>query len=332
MNSYLNVFIDKEYPSFIDKYLNTKTLNRLKHITQFCGCDYTDLYNPRFKLTRYSHSLVVAHIVWHFTHNKKETIAALFHDVGTPCFAHTIDLLFNDSINQESSERNIVDIMNEDKELIKLFKEDGIDINDLDDLSKYPILENKSPKLCADRLDGVLHTCYIWLHTHSLKEIKEVYNDLIVLTNEDGKKEIGFQTEEIALKFVKMVYTYAMVLQSNTDKYVMNYISDIIRKAAKDKLLSIDDLYNKKEIEIVRILRKNYPSWNIFSKSTKVSDSSIKPNNYYISFDTKKRNVIPLIKPNIRIIDNNIEAKEIYNQIQLYKSEKYGFIKELKKL
>ena len=48
MQEYLNLFIDEDYPKFIDKYLNTKTLERLKYITQFCGCDYTRLYSPLF--------------------------------------------------------------------------------------------------------------------------------------------------------------------------------------------------------------------------------------------------------------------------------------------
>ena len=37
MNDYINIFIDKEYPTFLDKYLKTKTLIRLKNVTQFCG-------------------------------------------------------------------------------------------------------------------------------------------------------------------------------------------------------------------------------------------------------------------------------------------------------
>ncbi len=62
MKEYLDIFIDKEYPTFIDKYIKTDTLERLKHITQFCGCDYTKLYSPLFKYTRLDHSLVVAHM------------------------------------------------------------------------------------------------------------------------------------------------------------------------------------------------------------------------------------------------------------------------------
>ncbi len=35
MNDYINIFIDKEYPTFLDKYLKTKTLIRLKMLLNF---------------------------------------------------------------------------------------------------------------------------------------------------------------------------------------------------------------------------------------------------------------------------------------------------------
>lgn len=53
-------------------------------------------------------------MTWHFTHDKKETLAALLHDIGTPCFAHTIDFLLGDSINQESSEETLSDVIARD--------------------------------------------------------------------------------------------------------------------------------------------------------------------------------------------------------------------------
>ena len=334
MKSYIKIFIDKDYPYFLDKYLKVKTLKRLKYITQFCGCDYTKLYSPRFLFTRYDHSLVVAHMVWHFTHDKKATIAALFHDVGTPCFAHTIDLVMGDYINQESSEKNIVDLINADNKLKGLLELDDIAVEDLYDLTKYPILENKSPRLCADRLDGILHTCYIWLHTHTLKEIKEVYDDLVVLINEDGLPEIGFVHRNIALKFINMVYIYATELQENTDKYVTQYISDIIKRAILCNLITIDDLYFKKESEIVKILNDNFDSWKIFSLATSIIDTNRKPKGYYVSCNVKKRNAIPLVKDNNqnkRIIDFK-EARKIYDIINKYKSKKYAYIEQIDKI
>ena len=140
MEDYLEIFIDEQYPTFLDKYLSTTTLERLKYITQFCGCDYTKLYSPLFTYTRFFHSVVVAHMTVHFTHNKKETIVALLHDVGTPCFAHTIDIFLGDAINQESSEKDIIGILKNDKQLIDYLEEDQVSINDFRDYSKYKIL------------------------------------------------------------------------------------------------------------------------------------------------------------------------------------------------
>lgn len=100
-------------------------------------------------------------MTWHFTHDNKATIAALLHDVGTPCFAHTIDYVFGDYLEQESSEKDIIELIKNEKELISYLNEDDIFLRYLQDLTKYPVLENKTPKLCTDSLDGVLHTCYI---------------------------------------------------------------------------------------------------------------------------------------------------------------------------
>ena len=220
IDNYLNLFIDNDYPNFIDKYLNKKTLNRIKNVTYFCGCDYTKLYSPLFLYTRFDHSLVVAHMTWHFTHDKIQTIAALLHDVGTPCFAHCIDYVFGDYINQESSEKEIIDVIKYDKELMSYLNEDGITLNNLTKLEKFPILENSSPQLCTDRLDGVLSTCYIWLHTHSLDQIKNVYDNLIVLTNEYGNPELGFKNLDIA----DCLYRWLLLMQKNCKKMKINML------------------------------------------------------------------------------------------------------------
>lgn len=333
MKEYLDIFIDKEYPSFIDKYLNTNTMNRIKHVTQFCGCDYTDLYDQLFLLTRFDHSLVVAHIVWHFTHDKKATVVALLHDSGTPCFAHTIDYVLGDYLKQESSEISIVDIAKKDKVLLKHLKEDDVSLDDLCDMSKFPILENKSPRLCADRLDGILHTCYIWLHTHSLEEIKEVYEDLCILTNEDNVEEIGFKTKAMANKFARMVRVYAEELQGRRNKYVTKYISEVIKIAFNKGLITLNDLYTKKETDIVEIIKNNFDSWNKFSKAKKVLGSDTKPDDYSVSFETKKRNSIPLVLTKDgakRINDICKKAKKTYQMIEDFKDKKYAYIKGIK--
>lgn len=334
MKQYLDLFIDNEYPEFIDKYLITDTLNRLKHITQFCGCDYTKLYSPLFKYTRFDHSLVVAHMTWHFTHNKQETIMVLLHDIGTPCFAHCIDYVFGDFLNQESSEKNLIDMIKKDNQIQTFLEKDGLSTEDFNDFSNYYVLENKSPKLCTDRLDGVLHTCYIWLHTHSLMEIKEVYDNLMVLENEDGNPEIGFKDINIAEKFAFMVYNYAKELQGNTDKYVMKYISEIVKLALERKIISLEDLYSKKEETICNIFNKNFKSWKKFNNATILTRTNNLPkNDFFISFETKKRNTIPLVYTSIgnkRINTISDNTKKQYNELNTYKDTKYAYIEDIK--
>ena len=104
--SLLQYYLDKlEYnnrPEFLNKYLDTPCLLRLKKIGYFCGMDYAskDIYDFKEKITRYDHSLTVALLTWKCTNDIKATLAGLFHDVGTPCFSHVIDYMNKDYQNQ----------------------------------------------------------------------------------------------------------------------------------------------------------------------------------------------------------------------------------------
>lgn len=335
MDKYLKLFVDNEYPYFIDKYLNTQTMQRIKYVTQFCGSDYTNLYSPSFLYTRYDHSIVVANIVWHFTHDKKSTIASLLHDVGTPCFAHTIDYVFGDFIKQESSEKNIVDLIKKDPELMEYLREDGVTLNDLLDLGEYPILEQRVPNLCADRLDGVLHTCYIWLHTHHLEEIKDIIDNIYVLRNESNDLELGFKDLDIANSFVKMVSNYALELQGNVSKYTTGYIMEVTKEAFKRELLTLDDLYTLREDEIIKIFQDNFSSWKYFQEAKEIVRTDEEPDCFYVSMDVKKRNVIPLISLKgitKRITEVSDVALESYNYFNTFHDSKYAYVREIKKI
>ena len=331
-NDYLKIFIDNDFPEFLQKYLYTDTLRILRGRSQFCGCDYTKVYSPRLFYTRFHHSIITALINYHFTQDKKSTIASLLHDRNTPCFAHTIDYILGDYNIQESSESFHEDVLFQDYELLKMLKDDKIDVAEIIDLKSYPILENKSPKLCADRLDGVLHTCTIWLHTHSLNDIAKIFSDLTILEDND-KLEIGFKSEEFALKFAEMVLVYAKELQSNKDKFVMQYLCDVIKTLIDRGIITFEDLYTKQESEILAKI-STLPSWEKFQNATCVISSDTKPrDSYSVSIDVKKRNVIPLVDINgnpLRINELSEEAKRIYEEIENYHDKKYGFVRGLK--
>lgn len=340
---YIRLFEDhKDNPEFLIKYYSlanttyyVSMIERIRNISMFCGCDYTKIYSPLFFYSRFNHSVVVANMTWHFTHNKKHTIAALFHDTGTPCFAHAIDFALGDSKKQESSEKSISSLFKNDYITKFNLKEDGIDVDRFDELLNNPILENETPRLCTDRLDGVFSTTFIWLHKNNLKQIKEVYDDLCVLENEDGKPEIGFKNIKMAENFSKMVKNYAIELQTNRDKFVLQYIADAIKKAVDDGLFKLEDLYKFREADIVKLLRENTDSWNQFVNATKVKSSNKEIDGYSINVESKKRNVIPLV-----LVDNEVKrinevskkAQKIYKEIDEYQDKKYGYVKTIKKV
>ena len=47
-----------------------------------CGTIYSDLFESDYFFSSLDHSIAVALIIWHFTHDKKQTLSGLFHDLG----------------------------------------------------------------------------------------------------------------------------------------------------------------------------------------------------------------------------------------------------------
>ena len=63
-----------------------------------------EIYDFKEYVTRFDHSLTTALLTYKITKNKTYSLAALFHDVGSPCFSHVIDYMNKDYKNQESTE------------------------------------------------------------------------------------------------------------------------------------------------------------------------------------------------------------------------------------
>lgn len=73
--------LSKDFPEFLNEYIYTEEMQRLDGINQICGAywkkpnAFEDIYSVL------KHSVAVALIVWNFTHDKIQTLSALFHDI-----------------------------------------------------------------------------------------------------------------------------------------------------------------------------------------------------------------------------------------------------------
>ena len=161
---YLTLLLDNNFPSFLVKYLKCPSLLRLRNVGYFCGMDYAskNIYDFGEYISRYNHSLDVALITYKYTKNKEAALAGLFHDIATPCFSHVIDYMNKDYETQESTEELTEEIIKNDTYLLNCLKKDNINVEDIIDFKQYTIVDNNRPKLCADRMDGVILTGAFW--------------------------------------------------------------------------------------------------------------------------------------------------------------------------
>lgn len=307
----------QEMPEFIKVLIQTPSLQRLKDIGMNCGVEYTNFsfFQNSIPYSRYEHSIGVSLIVYHFTHDKKQTVAGLLHDIATPVFAHTIDFYHQDHLKQESTEFDTKKIIEQDQLLVSLLKEYDLTIEEVCNYHLYPLCDNDSPQLSADRLEYTLGNMYSYGFC-TLKEIQNIFNDLKV---NDLQNEIIFKHEEIAHFFTKKMLQYSHVYVMDEDRYAMEYLSYLIKKGIKKNVVSERDFYLK-EKEFIDMLKKDQEInklWKNYQKLNKVEHG--KNTDYFcVKVFVKKRYIDVYVESKGRIstINQHIN-KEIQQFLQL---------------
>ena len=279
-------------PEFLNKYLEAPCLTRLKKVGYFCGMDYASkkVYNFKEHITRYDHSLTVALLTWKCTKNKAATLAGLFHDVATPCFSHVIDYMNKDYAKQESTEEYTEKILKNDEYLNKCLDEDNIKVEDIINFKKYNIVDNDRPKVCADRLDGVILTGISWTKNIDYNDIHNIIEDIEIYNN-----EIGFKSKDIAKKVLNVSDSIDKYCHSSEDNYMMELLADITKKGIKNKYISYDELYKLNEDEIISKL-KNSEDDEIIKKLNKFENISVEEIPTTDIPEVKARELNPLVK------------------------------------
>ena len=241
---YLQYYLEQlgysNLPKFLIKYLKTPSLLRLKDISYFCGMDYAskDIYNFSEFISRYDHSLTVSLIVYKLTKDKKATLAGLFHDIATPCFSHVIDYMNQDYEKQESTEEYTEHILKNDKYLNECLEKDNIDINDIINFKKYSVVDNDRPKVCADRIDGVILTGIGWTKNINKNDINSIVKDMCIFLNENNEEEIGFKSLKVAKKVLDVSESIDIYCHSTEDNYMMLLLAKITKISIEKKYVN----------------------------------------------------------------------------------------------
>ena len=328
--------LSNEIPDFLYDYIDTPEMQRIGKIGCGCGTDYTKIFNNKFFYSNLDHSIGVALIVWNFTKDKKQTLAGLFHDISTPVFKHCIDFMNGDYEKQESTEELTTHIIKNSKEIMKLLKRDNIKVSEVDNYHIYPIADNDTPRLSADRLEytftGGLYSKEVW----NVEQIRRIYSDIEVQINEENIPELGFKNKSIAEEFISSASQLWPLWISNKDKLLMQFYADTVKRMSEEKYLTKEDLYTLSEKEVINKI-ENCPDkkisncFKLFENATNVyeSDEPI-PDKYCVSVKGKRRYIIPLVKTEenaykrINEISDFSKGK-IDNYLQI-KTKKYAYL------
>lgn len=320
--------LEPNFPEWLIPYINTKEMLKQQYISITCGTIYSDLFESSYFFSSLDHGIAVALIIWHFTHDKKQTLSGLFHDIATPVFKHCIDFLNGDYMTQESTEDLTTKIIRESKEIMELLKKDNILLEEVDDYHKYPIADNDTPKLSSDRLEYSLSNALLTYNLLSYDEVKEIYEDIEVQKNEDGIDELSFKNKKLARKFVKVTSRLSIIYREDRTRYSMQFIADIIKKLNNEGLVTKDMLYELKESEVINTIKnsKYKDIFNIWKNSKKIKTSIDEPKNiYYVKLKAKVRYIDPLVNGE-RISKICKIAKNMIDKNLSYHMNKYIYL------
>ena len=324
---YFNM-LEPNFPEWLNDYIETKELLKQRYISVTCGKIYSNLFEIDFFFSSLDHSVAVALIVWHFTHDKKQTLSGLFHDIATPAFKHCVDFLNGDYMTQESTEDLTSKIIGSSKEIMDLLKRDNIKLEEVDDYHIYPVADNDTPKLSADRFEYSLSNALLTYKLSNIDDIKRIYNDVFLDKDEEDTLELSFKSKATALEFVKITSKLSIIYRDDKTRYSMQLIADIIKKLNEDRLITKEDLYNKKESEIIEIIEnsKYKDIFNIWKNAKNIKVSKEKTENvYFVHHGAKIRYIDPLVNKK-RISSISEEAKEEIDKNLSYDMNNYVYL------
>ena len=163
-------------------------------------------------------------------------------------------------------------------------------------------------------------------------QLEEIYNDVIVVKNEDGIDELAFQNLDIARKFIRAVKELSIIYIEDRTRYSMQFIAEIVKRLGEEWLIKKSDLYHLSESEIISIINKSSYSeiFNKWKTAKEVVVSKTKPDDvFYIRLSSKIRYINPLVDGK-RIYDIDEESRKVIDSVLNYDMSNYVYIPGIK--
>jgi hypothetical protein len=299
---------DRVYGEFkvegiLEELIYSQPVQRLKGIHQG-GASY--LVNEKWNVTRYEHSIGVMLLIKKRGGSLEEQIAGLLHDISHTAFSHVIDFVLDNK--SEDYHEKIFKLVIEDSDIPSILHNSEYDYKEilLDD-SKWTLLEQPAPELCADRVDYTLRDMHQYGHI-SHKEVqfflKNVFTKdgkMVLLSIEAAEWFTEIYYKEVIDFFMNPLNIYAYDLLAKTLKTALN--KQIIKL---DDLLGTDDevmemLHSSQDQEIKNLLNR------LHSGIIVIEDR----NDYDLHRKNKMRLIDPAVLHNDKVVNASLLSDKV---------------------
>jgi hypothetical protein len=309
--------------------INSNIVQRLKGINQGGPLVLLDPthFLSKYKTTRFDHSIGVYILLKKLNASLEEQIAGLLHDISHMVFSHATDFLFDRGMQQNYHELFHEKIIL-DSEIPSILKDHNIDVKDILDERKFPLLERKLPDLCADRIDYFLRDMCIYDDLIK-KKVGEILSSLTVF-----KKEIVFTNLEMAKLFAeKFIEANKMLYCNAFQSSLFKITSDVLGLAISKKIINENDLFSTDD-SVIEKLRKSKDG-EIIDKMNFISNMEVieDKKNYDFHLKSKVRFTDPKIIIDgklVRISESDGFYKKMMNDF-ISKTSKGFFVRIIKK-
>lgn len=297
-------------PGIIAEAIDAPEMLRLQNVGMNCGCEYTSF--PLFQrihepYSRFDHSVGVALLIWRFTANPRQSLAGLFHDISTPCFAHVVDFMLGGSMTQEATEGGTRAAIEGSAYIQALLRIYGLITDDVADYHLYPIADNDTPKLSADRLEYTLGNLVNYGFIKASKA-KWMLDALDVLENEEGREELGFTKLEEALAFANGALDMGRIYASEPDRFSMQMLAELLNDAKMDGVIQMEDLWRDEPYLIAKLCRDDRykAAWERYRHYSQITHGD-----GGVVIHAKKRYIDPLVRGVGRVsaIDGEFQSR-----------------------
>lgn len=198
------------------------------------------LVHSAWNVTRFEHSVGVMLLIRRLGGSLEEQIAGLLHDVSHTAFSHVVDIVV--ASPEEDFHDRFLETLIRQSEIPAILAKHNLHLDSILDLSRWSLLEQSIPDLCADRIDYTLRDRYHYDHMDP-QSISWFLDQLIV-----SEEKICLSSVKAGEWFAELYYREVIdFFQHPLNVYAYEQLATTLRKALDEGSLTLADLFTDDE-------------------------------------------------------------------------------------